>query len=478
MGDVRTLELSDELRQKLAAVPLLAHIEPEALDAGLELCPVLSVPPAVRIVVEGEYDDRFYVLLEGRCDVSKEQGGIQSTITNLASDTDKSDQPRSSTTLVSLVGGDFFGEMSCMSPWPRSSTVTTTAPSVLLEIDNDVFDDWMKASDGFREVMEAAYMSRGLKALLRGLDAFSMLGDDSLGEMIEGAGMSSFKKDEAIVTEGDDGDAFYVIRGGVVSVEKATGDGSHIVSYLRAGNYFGEMALLDGTPRTATVRATNNTEVIRIDREGFTSVVAKHPRAAEQLRRTVAKRLQAEAALIGDGAAEALSFMAGQGILEGTDVLLVDLAKCIYCGNCEEACADSHKVSLITLHGPTYQQNLFPTACRNCDDPLCLMKCPVDAIQRDRSGEVKIYDHCIGCSGCAVNCPYDTIAMTPISAEEGEEIRTQGGFKKPITRQAVKCDLCEGISGGPQCVASCPTAAILRFQPKELVKHIVDKGSK
>ena len=136
----------------------------------------------------------------------------------------------------------------------------------------------------------------------------------------------------------------------------------------------------------------------------------------------------------------------------------------------------THDVSLISLHGPSHKRFLFPTACRNCDDPTCLLKCPVDAISRDRDGEVKIVDHCIGCSGCAVNCPYDTISLTPISAELGEAAREKAGRKKPVTQQAIKCNLCEDIPTGAQCVRSCPTAAILRFKPKQLVQHVL-KGA-
>ena len=73
--------------------------------------------------------------------------------------------------LGSLKPGDWFGEMSCMSPWPRTSTVFSTGATTVLQIGQEVFDDWMEACADFRKIMEEAYISRGLVALLRALES-------------------------------------------------------------------------------------------------------------------------------------------------------------------------------------------------------------------------------------------------------------------------------------------------------------------
>ena len=59
MSEVRTVELTPEIRQTLAATSLLSTLDEDALDAGLAECPLIEVPPAMRIIEEGEYDDRF-----------------------------------------------------------------------------------------------------------------------------------------------------------------------------------------------------------------------------------------------------------------------------------------------------------------------------------------------------------------------------------------------------------------------------------
>jgi CRP-like cAMP-binding protein/Fe-S-cluster-containing hydrogenase component 2 len=457
---LRNLPFTDDLRARLTQNSLLARIDAADLAEGLSACRVLGLPTGFRIIQQGEYDDRFFILIEGRCDVLSADGSGETSETRLGS----------------LNTGDFFGEMSCMSPWPRSSSIIASTSCTVLEIPDDVFDDWFDSSEGFKEVMEASYMSRGLVVLLRHLDAFSALGNRSLNHLLEGATVHTHVKGTPIVTQGEPGDAFYVIRGGVVAVEMTIGEVTKTVSYHRAGSFFGEMALLDGTPRTATVRATNKTEVIRIDREHFLEVLGDNPIAAQQLRDIVSERISAAENLLAQGAqSDALDFMSAQGILGGSDVLVLDLKKCTYCDNCVDACANAHNgVSLITLSGPTYTRSLFPTACRNCDDPMCLKKCPVDAIVRDRTGEVVIKEHCMGCTGCAVNCPYDTITMMPVSESRSDAAQLIGDLKREVTQQAVKCDLCAGIDGGPQCVANCPTSAILRMAPNQLVQHVLE----
>ena len=71
-AELRTSEVTPEIRSRLATVPLLAKLDAEALDSGLARCQLRQVPAAVRIVEEGEYDNSFYIVVSGRCEVSKE----------------------------------------------------------------------------------------------------------------------------------------------------------------------------------------------------------------------------------------------------------------------------------------------------------------------------------------------------------------------------------------------------------------------
>src|SRR3546814_20597185 len=86
---------------------------------------------------------------------------------------------------------------------------------------------------------------------------------DDLAEVLETSEIKRVRAGEAIITEGEEGYDIYVIRQGSMVVEKAIGGKPVFLSYLPAGSYVGEMALIDGGRRTATVRAAIKAEVIK-----------------------------------------------------------------------------------------------------------------------------------------------------------------------------------------------------------------------
>lgn len=93
---------------------------------------------------------------------------------------------------------------------------------------------------------------------------------------------------ETIVRAGDPGNAFYVILDGKVRVDPPKG--SPVT--LKAGDSFGEMALLDGAPRSADITAEGEVTVMVIGRAAFQKLVRSEPQMASVLLRTLATRLR------------------------------------------------------------------------------------------------------------------------------------------------------------------------------------------
>ena len=466
---------------RLAAIPLLAGI-PEPLRArGLQRCALVRCGVGVPVIEEGEHDDRFFVIVEGSCEVSRtpatqSRESISGWLSN--EETLRGSLVPGRVVVAELRSGDFFGELACMSPWPRTSTVVPTAEALLLEVDDDVFDEWHDGAESFRKTMDEAYMSRGLAVLLRGMPALAPLDADGLEALARDAKVEVFSKGDVVVREGDHADAFFLLRGGSAAVSKRVDGAERTVSYLRAGSYFGETALIRGTARTATVTAASRLEVIRIRGEALREVLDQRPEVARQLEGTSERRSEAtRAVLASDDVSGALSFLVAEGLMASPDLLVVDLDRCTHCGRCEDACEDSHGAALIALHGPQLEGRLFPTACRHCTDPLCLLRCPVDAIGRDVEGEVRLADHCIGCGRCQANCPWGTISLRAIEHDSAELARQASGLKRAVTHQAVKCDLCAGIGGAPRCVTHCATAAIRLLAPRDLLRPLLVKAS-
>jgi CRP/FNR family cyclic AMP-dependent transcriptional regulator len=109
-------------------------------------------------------------------------------------------------------------------------------------------------------------------------------------QMLANAGFppASFAKGDVIFAEGDKGDAMYVIRTGEVAIER----GGHVMETLGPGGIFGEMALIDGSPRSATVRAKTDCVVAPINEKSFLFLVHETPFFAVAVMRTLANRLR------------------------------------------------------------------------------------------------------------------------------------------------------------------------------------------
>lgn len=95
-----------------------------------------------------------------------------------------------------------------------------------------------------------------------------------------------------IVREGDRGDCMYVIQSGMVEVTQARGDGHRSVGVLKAGAFFGEMALFDREMRTATVRAVGEAKVLRVDKKTLLRRITEDPSLAFELLSVLAARLR------------------------------------------------------------------------------------------------------------------------------------------------------------------------------------------
>lgn len=88
-----------------------------------------------------------------------------------------------------------------------------------------------------------------------------------------------------IVKEGDSGDGFYIIKAGVAKITRSSGPGraEAVLALLRRGDSFGEVALIDGLPRTANVTAMQPMECYFLPRDAFLAALEQYPRIAKDL---------------------------------------------------------------------------------------------------------------------------------------------------------------------------------------------------
>jgi anion transporter len=127
---------------------------------------------------------------------------------------------------------------------------------------------------------------------IRSIPIFSALSREDVAKVLGKLEDVSFRGGQTIFSQGDQGDAFYLIQSGTVQVVVNSGAGnSEVIAVLGPRDWFGEMALLSGEPRSATIQAVKETKLWRLRREEWDELIEKHPTWLRQFCATLSKRL-------------------------------------------------------------------------------------------------------------------------------------------------------------------------------------------
>lgn len=122
---------------------------------------------------------------------------------------------------------------------------------------------------------------------------FSELSDAELERVAQVAVPRSFPADTRVFHEHDPGDACYIIRSGACRVTREHSDGRAItLANLGPGAIFGELAMLDGESRSASVEATEDTELVALPARDVRALIRQHPEMGEKLVIALTRRLR------------------------------------------------------------------------------------------------------------------------------------------------------------------------------------------
>lgn len=153
--------------------------------------------------------------------------------------------------------------------------------------------------DELEEGGEVTYVALGVDALhetiafLQRIPLFEGLMADHLGSLAELMVERTYKRGSAIFHEEDVGDALYIVRSGKVKIYRVAEDGREkTLAILGEGEFFGEMALLDGGPRSAIAEALSTTQLLALYRADFQEFVASNPAVALGMIKVLSMRLR------------------------------------------------------------------------------------------------------------------------------------------------------------------------------------------
>lgn len=196
------------------------------------------------IIREGDEPDNFYIIESGRCKVFKKKG-------------DKDIQ------VATISAGQYFGELALISGNARAASVIADGEKTICwAIDQTTYLGLLKEQHGQKRLK--------YRALLRNVPFLKVLQDYEILLVADALQPVFPKEGDVVVKQGDNGDEFFIILDGECIVRKRFDDGEEKeVTRLKTGGYFGELALIQNTPRAATVIAGKYCKLAKLDRKSF-----------------------------------------------------------------------------------------------------------------------------------------------------------------------------------------------------------------
>ena len=466
---------------------------------------LLAYDSGEEIMRQGEWGgNTFYITVEGALDVYVHDADGEKKISRL--------EP-----------GTCFGEMALLAGIERNATVSVPAnqQAVVLEVTRPALRLLRKLKT-FGNILDETYRTHGIGRVVEDLSRITgqSLSEPLARELHRTARYMVYGKHHLLCQEDAPIDQLILIKSGwvrrshgvpfhasspevVLGMDETTG-----VDFLGGGNCLGLEGVTQPVAWQYRASVMARTEVLEIPLREF----SPDPELRRQLAATFSPLSTAGSsvpltieALPDLNALKAAEEEVATGIIDGTNVLVMDMDLCIRCGNCSLACHKMHGQSRLLRRGiqierparigkKRLQHALVPQVCMHCADPECLTGCPTGSIFRDSRGQIDIdAPTCIGCFDCATQCPYDAITMVPRAAPAppsgfATTLKKVFSFKidRPVTPEAsddpvaIKCNLCEGTSLNPpgarrhaySCEENCPTGALVRVDPIEYFSEI------
>src|SRR5256885_946990 len=128
--------------------------------------------------------------------------------------------------------------------------------------------------------------------LIAKIDFFSGLDDKILRKISEACIVRQFTRNETIVRQGEMGLGLYIIARGRVKVDREQGGTRTLIAELGPEQFFGDMALLDNKPRSATVTGLEDAECLLLTRDSFVKLMNKYPEIPIRMAKVLAERLR------------------------------------------------------------------------------------------------------------------------------------------------------------------------------------------
>ncbi len=254
--------------------PLFNYLDAESIAAVWKLMEPLQFPGGYNLINEGEEGDSFYIIVDGTVRILQSVDDTQEEMGHLGP-------------------GQFFGEISLLTPLKRVATVQTVSTCQLLRLSRMDLQSIVVQYPKVHKELRRFIHHRLLQNLVITSLLFFPLSDVKRWELAQRFMMIELPSDHTIANEGQPMDGFYIVAGGAVDVYQLSPSMDfEWVEQLRPGQFFGELPLMYQVPSRYTYFTQEPVTLLKLDVEGFADILIDYPKVHDLLQ-AVAKTRQA-----------------------------------------------------------------------------------------------------------------------------------------------------------------------------------------
>jgi CRP-like cAMP-binding protein len=182
--------------------------------------------------------------------------------------------------LDTAFAGECLGEFAFLTGEPRSASLVSLGESEVLELSLSSMDAIVKSHPRIKMVLDRMYHGRVLARVLAESPLFEFMGPGERQRIASKFELMKVPDGIQLVAQGSDDGALFLVKQGTLEIRLPSGEA---VGTMGPNEFFGEVSFLTGVPRTANIFATTDSELLRIDREELSELVAEYPKLREVL---------------------------------------------------------------------------------------------------------------------------------------------------------------------------------------------------
>lgn len=272
-GEAEEEEL-DGKQNQLAKIPLLSELEPEEiLDVAAGMNRRIMYRGAV-LFEAGEQTRSLHFIVSGTFEIRNEDRRLDTA-----------------------GAGQCLGEFAFLTGEPRSATVVALEEGEVLELSEEVMRSVSGRHPRIGAVLDKMYHGRVLARVLAESPLFGFLDVSDRHRVASLFHMIRIPADVEIVSAGSGDSALFLVKSGKLEIRRPHGNGTSaeratVLDTVGPNEFFGEVSFLTGVPRTASVVAVADSELLKIDQDDLRDLASEHPRLIDVMKAFHLKRIE------------------------------------------------------------------------------------------------------------------------------------------------------------------------------------------